>query len=325
MIIHHREFPNEKKYSMTLAGRPLTLEVGKLAELCNASVLVRYGDTTVLVAAAASSRPREGIDYFPMSVDFEEKLYAVGRIPGGFLRREGRPSERAVLAGRMIDRPMRPLFPSDLRNDVVITCTILSVAHNNSPEIAAMIGAAAAVSISAIPFNGPIAGVSLGYKDGQYLINPTSEQRATSDMYCTIAATAEKIVMIEAGANEVPEDIMLEGIVQAHAAIKPIIDLINQMVREVGKPKFDYAKASFNEELFAKIVENYLDKVRYCMDTDDKNVREERYTAVANEMIAQYSEEYPEITSQLEEITYRIQKKSSRPGFWKASVSTAGR
>jgi len=309
MIIKHREFPNERKYTMELAGRPLTLEVGKLAELCSASVLVRYGETTVLVAVAASARPKDGIDYFPLSVDFEEKLYAVGRIPGGYLRREGRPSERGVLAGRMIDRPMRPLFPSDLRNDVVITCTVLSVDHNNSPEIAAMIGASAAVSISDIPFNGPIGGVSLGYHDGEYFINPTCEQRAISDMYCTIAATEKKIVMIEAGGKEIPEDIMFNGIMAAHEAIKPIIALINKMVEEVGKPKFEYAKASFNEELFEKIVENYYEKVQYCMDTDDKNVREERYNAVVEEMIAQFGEEYPEITAQLDEITYKIQKK----------------
>jgi len=311
MIINHRQFPEHKTYSMTLAGRPLTLEVGKLAELANAAVLVKYGDTTILVTATASSRPRDGIDYFPLSVDFEEKIYSVGRIPGGYLRREGRPSERGVLASRMIDRPMRPLFPSDLRNDVIITCTVLSVDYDNSPEIAAMIGASAAVSISDIPFSptaGPIAGVGLGYADGKFLINPTSAERKVSQMYCTIAATEKKIVMIEAGGSEIPEDVMLNGIIAAHEAIKPVIALINQMVAEVGKPKFEYAKASFNEELFRKIVDKYLDDVRYCMDTDDKNVREERYNAVVNKMIEEFGEEYPEITAQLEEITYKIQK-----------------
>jgi polyribonucleotide nucleotidyltransferase len=297
---------------MTLAGRPLTLEVGKLAELANAAVLVRYGDTTVLVTATASPRPRDGIDYFPLGVDFEEKIYSVGRIPGGYLRREGRPSERGILAARMIDRPMRPLFPSDLRNDVIITCTVMSVDHDNSPEIAAMIGASAAVSISDIPFSpeaGPIAGVALGYHDGKFLINPTSEERKVSQMYCTIAATEKKIVMIEAGGNEIPEDIMMNGIIAAHEAIKPVIALINKMVAEVGKPKFTYAKASFNEELFQKIVDKYLDDVRYAMDTDDKNVREERYNAVVNKMIEEFGEEYPELTAQLDEITYKIQKK----------------
>ena len=311
VIISKREFPNHKVYSMTLAGRPLTLEVGKLAELANGSVLVRYGETTVLVTATASPRPKAGIDYFPLSVDFEEKIYAVGRIPGGYLRREGRPSERGILAARMIDRPMRPLFPSDLRNDVVITCTVLSNDYDNSPEIAAMIGASAAVSISDIPFSpkaGPIGAVALGLKDGKYIINPTSEERKTSEMYCTIAATMEKIVMIEAGGKEIPEDVMLGGIIYAHEAIKPIIQLINQMVAEVGKPKFEYEKAPFNEELFNKLVEGYLDDVRYAMDTDDKNVREERMNAIVDKWLEQYGEEYPEINEQLNEIIYRIQK-----------------
>ena len=309
MIINKRDFPNEKKYTMTLAGRELTLETGKYAELANAAVMASYGETTVLVAVTASARPRDGIDFFPLSVDFEEKIYSVGRIPGGYLRREGRPSERGVLAGRMIDRPMRPLFPSDLRNDVVITCTVMSVDHDNSPEITAMIGAAAAVAISDIPFDGPIAGVSLGYKDGEFFINPTVAQREISDMYCTIAATAGKVVMIEAAANEVPEDVMYNGIMAAHDAIRPVIELINKMVAEVGKPKFEYAKAAFNEELFAKLVDKYFEDVKYCMDTDDKNVREERYNAVVAKMIEEFGTEYPEITAQLEEITYRIQKK----------------
>ena len=309
MLIQKREFQNEKKYTIDFAGRPLTFETGKLAELANAAVLVKYGETAVLVAATASPRPREGIDFFPLSVDFEEKLYAVGRIPGGYLRREARPSERAVLAGRMIDRPMRPLFPDDLRNDVVLTCTILSVDHDCSPEIAAMVGASAAVSISDIPFNGPIGGVALGYKDGRYIINPTTAQRETTEMFCTIASTAQKVVMIEAEGNEIPDDVMLEGIKQAHEAIQPVIALIDRMVTEIGKPKFTYAQASFNEELFTKIVDKYLDDVKFSMDTDDKNIREERFNAVVERMIQDFGEEYPEINAQLEEITYRIQKK----------------
>ena len=309
MIIKHREFPGFKQFSMDLAGRPLTLEVGKYAELANSAVTVKYGETTVLVTCTASPRPKDGIDYFPLSVDFEEKLYAVGRIPGGYLRREGRPSERATLASRMIDRPMRPLFPADLRNDVVINCMVMSVDHDCSPEIAAMIGASAAVCLSDVPFNGPIAGVALGYKDGKYLINPTSAERKESEMFCTIAATMDKIVMIEAGGNEISDEVMLNGIIAAHNAIKPVIELINQMVKEVGKPKFTYEHASFNEELFAKLVEDYYEDVKYCMDTDDKNVREERYNAVVEKMIEKHGEEYPEITEQLEEITYKIQKK----------------
>jgi len=309
MIIHKREFQNEKKYSMNFAGRTLTLETGKLAELSNASVLVRYGETVVLVAVTAAPRPRDGIDFFPLSVDFEEKLYAVGRIPGGFLRREARPAERAVLAGRMIDRPMRPLFPDDLRNDVAITCTIMAVDHDCSPEIAAMVGASAAVSISDIPFNGPIAGCGLGLIDGEFIINPTTAQREKTQMYCTIASTEKKVVMIEAAAYEVADDVMLDGIKAAHEAILPVISLINQMVSEIGKPKFEYAKTSFNEELFGKLVDRYIDRVKHSMDTDDKNVREERFNEVVESMIEDFSEEYPEITAQMEEITYRIQKK----------------
>ncbi len=309
MIIKHREFPNYRKYEMDLAGRPLKLEVGKLAELANSAVLVTYGETTVLCTVVASPRPKEGIDYFPLSVEFEEKLYSVGRIPGGYTRREGKPSERGTLSSRMIDRPMRPLFPSDLRNDVVVTCTVLSTDHDCAPEIAAMIGASAAVSISDVPFAGPIAGVGLGLIDGRYVINPTSEERKVSQMYCTIAATMEKIVMIEAGGDQIPEDVMLNGIIAAHDAIKPVIALIDRMVEELGKPKFEYEHASFNQELFDKIVDKYLDDVRYAMDTDDKNVREDRYNAVVDKMIAEFGEEYPEITAQLEEITYKIQKK----------------
>jgi polyribonucleotide nucleotidyltransferase len=309
MIITHREFPNQKKYEMEYAGRPLSFEVGKLAELCNAAVLTKYGETTVLVCCTASPRPKEGVDYFPLNVDFEEKLYAVGRIPGGFLRREGRPSEKGTLASRMIDRPMRPLFPSDLRNDVVITCTVLSVDPDCSPEITAMLGASAATAISDVPWNGPIGGVVLGWDGEKYLFNPTAEEKDTSRMTVTIAATAKKIVMIEAEGNQIPEDVMFDGIMKAHEVIKPAIALIDRMVEEIGRPKFSYAHTSFNEELFAKIVEEYYEKTKYTMDTDDKNVREERWNQVAEEVFAEFGEEYPEVTAQWEEITYRIQKK----------------
>ena len=309
MIITHREFPNQKKYEMEYAGRPLSFEVGKLAELANAAVLARYGETTVLVCCTASPRPKDGVDYFPLNVDFEEKLYSVGRIPGGFLRREGRPSEKGTLASRMIDRPMRPLFPSDLRNDVVITCTVLSVDPDCSPEITAMLGASAATAISDVPWNGPIGGVVLGWDGEKYLFNPTAEEKETSRMTVTIAATAKKIVMIEAEGCEIPEDVMFDGIMKAHEVIKPAIALIDRMVEEIGKPKFSYAHTSFNEELFAKIVDEYYEKTKYTMDTDDKNVREDRWNKVAEEVFAEFGEEYPEVTAQWEEITYRIQKK----------------
>ncbi|MBO4330827.1 MAG: polyribonucleotide nucleotidyltransferase, partial [Oscillospiraceae bacterium] len=308
MIITKREFPEQKKYEIDFAGRPLSFEVGKLAELCNAAVLVRYGETTVLVCCTASARPKDGIDYFPLNVDFEEKLYAVGRIPGGFLRREGKPSEKGTLASRMIDRPMRPLFPSDLRNDVVITCTVLSVDHDCSPEIAAMLGASAAVSISDVPFNGPIAGVNVGWDGEKYLFNPTSAERETSRMTVTVAATAKKVVMIEAGGKEIPEDVMFEGIMQAHESIKTVIALIDRMVAEIGKPKFSYEHASFDEELYNELFERYIKDIEYCMDTDDKNVREERVNAVHDRMNEDLLEKYPDMENYMEECMYRLQK-----------------
>ena len=309
MIITKKEFPNFRSYSMDLCGRPLTLEVGKLAELANAAVLVKYGETTVLVTATASARPKDGIDYFPLSVDFEEKLYAVGRIPGSFMRREGRPSLPAVLASRLIDRPMRPLFPTDLRNDVAVCCTVLSVDRDCSPEIAGMIGASAAVSISDIPWNGPIGGVVLGWDGEKYLFNPTKAERDKSLMHVTVAATMEKIVMIEAAAQEIPEDIMYEGIVQAHDVIRPIIELINKMVAEIGKPKFEYEHAAFDQELFDKIVDQTLDEAKEAMDTDDKNVREERWNKLIDHWHELFLEDHPEMDKYLEEITYKLQKK----------------
>ena len=237
MIITHKEFPNYKKYEIMYEGRPLSMEVGKLAELCNSAVLVKYGETTVLVTCTASARPKDGIDYFPLSVDFNEKLYAVGRIPGSFMRREGKPSLPAVLASRLIDRPMRPLFPTDLRNDVVIACEVLSVDRDCSPEITAMIGASAAVSISDVPFNGPIAGIVLGWDGEKYLFNPTKEQRDNGNrMITTIAATHKKIVMIESEADQVPDDVMYEGIVQAHEHLQPVLDLIDKRSRRSASP-----------------------------------------------------------------------------------------
>ncbi len=309
MIIKHKEFPNKKVYEIDYCGRPLRMEVGRMAELANAAVLVQYGETTVLVAVTASPRPRDGIDYFPLSVDFNEKLYAVGRIPGSFMRREGRPSLNAILASRLIDRPMRPLFPYDLRNDVAIQCEVLSVDRDCSPEITAMIGASAAVSISDIPFNGPIAGISLGWDGEKYLFNPTKAERETNRMTVTVAATHNKVVMIEAAAKEVPEDIMYEGIVQAHEKLQPVLDLIDMMVRDIGKPKFEYEHADFNEELFNKIVEATMDEAKAAMDTDDKNIREERWNKLIEHWHELFLEEYPDMDKYLEEITYKFQKK----------------
>ena len=309
MIIQHKEFPNYRKFEIEYEGRPLKMEVGKMAELCNAAVLVSYGETVVLVTCTASARPKDGIDYFPLAVDFNEKLYAVGRIPGSFMRREGKPSLPAVLASRLIDRPMRPLFPSDLRNDVVIACEVLSVDRDCSPEITAMIGASAAVSISDVPFNGPIAGIVLGWDGEKYLFNPTEEERKTNRMTTTIAATHKKIVMIESEADQVPDDVMYEGIVQAHEHLQPVLDLIDKMVAEVGKPKFEYEHASFDEELFNKLVENEFEGMEYCMDTDDKNVREARVNDWVTAMEEKYSEEHPDMMQFMDEILYKLQKK----------------
>ena len=309
MIIKQKEFPNYRKFEIEYEGRPLKMEVGKMAELCNAAVLVTYGETTVLVTCTASARPKDGIDYFPLAVDFNEKLYAVGRIPGSFMRREGKPSLPAVLASRLIDRPMRPLFPSDLRNDVVIACEVLSVDRDCSPEITAMIGASAAVSISDVPFNGPIAGIVLGWDGEKYLFNPTQEERKTNRMTTTIAATHKKIVMIESEADQVPDDVMYEGIVQAHEHLQPVLDLIDKMVAEVGKPKFEYEHASFDEELFNKLVENEFEGMEYCMDTDDKNVREARVNDWVTAIEEKYSEEHPDMMQFMDEILYKLQKK----------------
>ena len=309
MIIKHKEFPNYRKYEMVYEGRPLTMEVGKLAELCNASVLVSYGETVVLVTCTASARPKDGIDYFPLSVDFNEKLYAVGRIPGSFARREGKPSLPAVLASRLIDRPMRPLFPADLRNDVVISCDVLSVDRDCSPEITAMIGASAAVSISDVPFNGPIAGIVLGWDGEKYLFNPTKAERENNRMITTIAATHKKIVMIESEADQVPDDVMYEGIVQAHEHLQPVLDLIDHMVEEIGKPKFEYEHAAFDDELFEKLVANEFEGMEYCMDTDDKNIREARVNEWVTAMQEKYEEEHPDMMNYMDEILYKIQKK----------------
>ena len=309
MIITHKEFPEYRKFEIEYEGRPLKMEVGKMAELCNAAVLVTYGETTVLVTCTASARPKDGIDYFPLAVDFNEKLYAVGRIPGSFMRREGKPSLPAVLASRLIDRPMRPLLPSDLRNDVVIACEVLSVDRDCSPEITAMIGASAAVSISDVPFNGPIAGIVLGWDGEKYLFNPTQEERKTNRMTTTIAATHKKIVMIESEADQVPDDVMYEGIVQAHEHLQPVLDLIDKMVAEIGKPKFEYEHASFDEELFNKLVENEFEGMEYCMDTADKNVREARVNEWVTAVEAKYSEDHPDIMQYMDEILYKLQKK----------------
>ena len=308
-IITKRQFPNYHKYEMELAGRPLTMEVGKLAELANAAVMVGYGDTRVLCCITAAPRPRDGIDFFPLSVDFEEKLYSVGRIPGSFNRREGRPGEKGILTSRVIDRPIRPLFPSDFRNDVSVMCTVMSVDHDCTPEIAALIGTSAALAISDIPWNGPVGALKVGLVDGKLVFNPDSEQRKVSDLDVTVVSTRKKVVMIEAGANEVPNDKMFEAIKMAHEENQKIIALIDQMVSEVGKPKFEYPHADFNQELFDKIVADFMDEAKAAMDTDDKNIREARWNAMIEKWHEKYLEEYPDMDQYLEEFTYKFQKK----------------
>ena len=308
MVIKQKQF-DVKTFEIEYCGRPLKMQIGKMAELANAAVYTQYGETTVLCTVTASARPKDGIDYFPLAVDFNEKLYAVGRIPGSFMRRESKPSLPAVLASRLIDRPMRPLFPTDLRNDVVISCDVLNVDRDCSPEITAMIGASAAVSISDIPFNGPIAGIVLGWDGEKYLFNPTKAERERNLMTTTIAATHKKIVMIESEAKEVPEDVMFEGIVQAHKQVQPVLDLIDKMVEEIGKPKFTYEQAAFDNELFDLLVENEFASMEYCMDTDDKNVREQRVNEWVSMVEEKYGEEHPDCMQYMEEILYKLQKK----------------
>ena len=308
-IITKRQFPHYHKYTMDLAGRPLTLEVGKLAELANAAVMVGYGDTRVLCCVTAAPRPRDGIDFFPLSVDFEEKMYAVGRIPGSFNRREGRPGEKGILTSRVIDRPIRPLFPYDFRNDVSVMCTVMAVDHDCSPEIAALIGTSAALAISDIPWNGPVGALKVGLVDGKLVLNPDSEQRKVSDLDVTVVSTGKKVVMIEAGANQVTNDTMFEAIKMAHEENQKQIALINQMVAEIGKPKFDYPHADFDQELFDKIVAATMDDAKAAMDTDDKNVREARWNQLIEKWHELFLEEYPNMDQYLDEITYKFQKK----------------
>ena len=300
-------FPNYKVFNYTYAGRPLVVETGKIAGLANGSALVRYGDTAILATATASAKPRDGIDFLPLSVDFEERMYSVGRIPGGYLKREGKPSEKAILTSRVIDRPVRPLFPKDLRNDVNLNLTVMSVDPDCSPEITAMIGASIALSISDIPWNGPIGGAFMGMIDGQFVINPTLEERAQSDLQLTVAASEKKVVMIEAGANEVSDDDMFEAIMIAHAEIKGLIKFINEIVAEVGKPKFDYPSCDVDHDLFEQIKEYIIDDVKYAMDTDDKTVRDERMLVVSDKVNEKFD---PEGENQVEiaEIIYKIQK-----------------
>ena len=301
-----------RTFETTLAGRPLVIETGKMCAMANGHCLVRYGDTVVMVNVTASRTPREGVDFFPLSVDYEEKLYSVGKIPGGYIKREGKPSEKAILTSRVIDRPIRPLFPADLRNDVTVVATVLSVEQDNPPEVAAMIGTSIAISISDIPWNGPIGGVWLGYVDGQYVINPTVAEREKSEMLVTVAGTKEKIVMIEAAANEIPEDVMLDGIKFAHKTIIELCDFINGIKDEIGKEKFEYEHHDIDHVLYDRIKDMEFENIKHALDTDDKNVRDERLGVISDRLIEALSEEYPDIAADLGEILYKMQKEIVR-------------
>ena len=311
MVENFKTF-EEKVFTYELAGRPLVVKTGKIAGLANGAALIHYGETTVLATATASAAPREGIDFLPLSVDYDEKMYAVGKIPGGFLKREGKPSEKAVLAGRVIDRPVRPLFPKDLRNDISLLLTIMSVDPDCSPEITAMIGASIALSISDIPWNGPIGGVFMGLVDGELVVNPTAEQRQVSDLELTVAASKEKVVMIEAGANEVSDDVMYDAIMKAHEEIKGLVDFINGIVAEIGKPKFEYASGELDHDMFDEIFAYCENAVMEALDTDDKNVRDAKMQPIMDDIVATFEEKYEDIKTILPELIYKIQKKIVR-------------
>ena len=306
-----------KSYETELAGRKLVIETGKLCGLANGSVLVKYGDTVVMVNVTASKEPKEGIDFFPLSVDYEEKLYAVGKIPGSFQKREGKPSDKAILTSRAIDRPLRPLFPKDFRNDVVVVATVLCVEQDNSPEVAAMIGASAALSISDIPFGGPTAAVNVGLVDGQIVINPTEAQREVSDLTLTVAGTEEKVAMIEAGANEVSDETMLEAIKRGHEEIKKICKFISSIKEEIGKPKFEYKSFAVDHELYDFIEENFTEKMKVAVQEVDKDTRDNNVSVLSDEIIAAVTEklgeeEAEERKQEIGEAIYKLEKKCVR-------------
>lgn len=315
----------KKVFETTLAGRPLIVETGKIAQFANGSVLIKYGDTTILTTATASLTPREGIDYFPLSVDYEEKMYAVGKFPGGFIKREGRPSEKAILTSRVIDRPVRPLFPSDLRNDVAVNNLVLSVDQDCSPEITAMLGTSIAISISDIPWNGPVAGVALGLVDGMVVINPDLNQRLKSDMYVTLAGTKDKIAMIEAGANEVKDDVMLDAIKQGHVVIKELVDFINSIRDEIGKPKFEYQSSAVPKEVYDAVKDFAYGKMRDAVLSDDKSVRDlavSRLTEETKEFLAGQNEDWVPYTA---EAIYKLEKYVVREYLFKEHKRVDGR
>ena len=319
-----------RTFETELAGRKLVIENGKIAELANGSVMVRYGETVVMVNVTASKEPKEGIDFFPLSVDYEEKLYAVGKIPGGFTKREGKPADKAILTSRAIDRPIRPLFPKDFRNDVCVIATVLSVEPDNSPEVAAMIGTSAALAISDIPFGGPTAAVNVGYVDGKIIINPTVAERAKSDLTLTVAGTFDKVTMIEAGANEIPENVMLDAIKAGHAEIIKICKFISDIQKEIGKPKFEYKSFAVSEELYSEIEEKYKDRMYEDVQATDKEVRDSNIDKLTEDINAyileKYGEEFLEERKQeIGEIIYKLEKKCVRKMIYEEHKRPDGR
>ena len=307
-----KQFDRYRKFETTFAGRPLVIETGKTCELSNGSCWVRYGETTVMCNVTASVKPRDGIDFFPLSVDFEEKLYSVGKIPGSFTKREGKPTDKAILTSRMVDRPIRPLFPKDMRNDVSVVMTVLSVDPDCSPEIAGMIGTSVAISISDIPWAGPVAGVNVGLVDDEIVLNPTAEQKKNNHLNLTVAGTMEKIVMIEAGADEVPDDVMLEAIKTGHKEIQKMVAFISDIKNQIGKPKFEFESMEVDHDLFAAIEEMAAEDVKVALDTDDKNVREAKLQPIKDAVHARFDEEYPEQLAMIDECIYKLQKKIVR-------------
>lgn len=305
-------FENYRTFKTTYAGRELVVETGKTCGLANGSCWVRYGDTVVMGNVTASAKPREGVDFFPLSVDFEEKLYAVGKIPGSFLKREGKASEKAILTSRCVDRPIRPLFPKDMRNDVSVVMTVLAVDPDNSPEIAGMIATSVALSISDIPWDGPVASINVGYVDGELVLNPTLEQRAKNKLNLTVAGSAEKIVMIEAGADEISDELMLEAIAKGHEEIKKMVSFINDIKAEIGKPKFEFQSMEISHEIMDDVEALVGEKVKVALDTDDKNVRDARMQPITDEVLETLSEKYPELADIIGEVMYKLQKKIVR-------------
>ena len=307
-----KTFDNYRVFKTMFAGRELVVETGKTCELSNGSCWVRYGETVVMANVTASVKPREGVDFFPLSVDYEERLYSVGRIPGSFMKREGKPSEKAILTSRVVDRPIRPLFPKDMRNDVSVVMTVLAVDPDNSPEIVGMIATSIAISISDIPWNGPIGGISVGLVDGEIVLNPTLEQRARNHLNLTVAGTKDKVVMIEAGANEVDDDTMLNAIIAGHTEIKKLVAFISDIQAQIGKKKFEFESMEVDHDMFDAIEEFAADRVKVALDTDDKNKREEMLNPIKDDIHAKFDELYPEKTAMIDECIYKLQKKIVR-------------